>query len=134
VGLAGREEEVDLVEKRLAGLLTYEERALETFLVGYQHGVRDSGRVFDGAKHLVGVGKLRDHVRPDERRHLETAHPRAREAVDQAHLVGGVDYFRFVLEAIAWTDLADLDFSGEVRLVAHSPKISSRLRRTPKVL
>ena len=78
VRLARRQEQVHLVELEVA-----RERALEPALVRDQHRVGDIGVARDRAQHLLGVGELRDHVRPHERRHLEPPQARLRQAVDQ---------------------------------------------------
>ena len=57
------------------------ERALEPALVRDQHADRDLVGQADAPEHLLGVGELRDHVRPHEARHLDPPHPgRARAA------------------------------------------------------
>src|SRR5215218_920107 len=122
VALRRGQEEVDLAE-RLAQL----ERVVEAALVRDQD--RDGHLVGDvgAAQHLRSVGELWDDVGADEARHLEALQARAREHLDQPHLVVGRDGLGLILEAVARADLADAD-----RIVSHG-YIMPRPPETPTV-
>ena len=60
----------------------------------------------------VGVRELRDHVGPDEARHLDPPQPGPAEQLDQPHLVRGRDHLGLVLEPVARADLADPHGAG----------------------
>jgi hypothetical protein len=104
VRLGRRQEDVDLVEP-----VAPAQRILQPALVRDQDGERDAVRRIYRRQHLAGIGKLRDHVGADEARDLQPAQPRARQEVDQPHLVGGRDHLGLVLEAVARPHLADPD-------------------------
>jgi len=102
VGLRGGEEAVDLLETVAMG-----ERALQPALIGNQDAHRHRRWHTDAVEHLLGVGELRDHVRPHEAGHLEAAQARGAEQLDQADFVRGRDHLGLVLKPVARADLAN---------------------------
>jgi hypothetical protein len=114
VRLGGGEEPAHLPEAVAEG-----ERPLEAALVRDEHRRLDRRRELEPLKHLLGVGELRDHVRPDEGRDLDALEPARREQTDQSELVVRRDDLRLVLEAVARPHLADPDTLREA--LAHRP-------------
>ena len=109
VGLRGGEEDADLIEA-----VAHRQGALEAALVGNQDREGDALAALHRGQHLLRVGELGDHVGTHERGHLEPRQARAREQVDQPHLVRRGDRLRLVLEAVAGPDLAQADGFGKV--------------------
>lgn len=104
MGLGSGQEEVGFVKQ-----VALRESVLETASVRDQHRIRNAFRPVDPGEDLGRIGKLRDHVGPDERGDLDPPEPGLRQQVDQADLVRSGDHFGLVLETVPGTDLANPD-------------------------
>ena len=72
-------------------------------------------------EHLRPVGELRDHLGFTKLVTSSRAHARAREQLDQAHLLGGRDDLRLVLEPVPRPDLANVDAIAHAYIMPRPP-------------
>src|SRR6185295_9208770 len=98
-------------------------RGLEALEIRRQHRVRHARLAADALEHFGVVGHLRHPFRRHERRGLDRAKPRRGEPLDQLELHFGRHFARLVLQAVARSDLDDLD-------LVHSRVTSSAPSRT----
>ena len=100
VRLRRRQEDRHLLHARV-------ERLLQALAVGHQAGVDHALLALDAARHVAGVGELRDPLRVDEAGDLDVREAGRGERVDHGDLVAGGDRPRLVLQAVARADLVD---------------------------
>jgi len=82
-------------------------RPLQSLLVRDQHGVGDAVAPLQFHQDLLGVRELRNHVRANERGHLEPPQTSRPEHSDQADLLVRGDHLGLVLKAVARAHLPD---------------------------
>ena len=102
VGVGGRGEHRDVID-------TGRERAVEALLVRHQHGIADSRAAFEAAKQVFRVGELRHRLGTHQRRRLDDRVTRVRETLEERELRLGREDALLGLQAVARSDLHQLD-------------------------
>ncbi len=85
----------------------------QSIQVGRQHRVCNTRQAFDGAHDFGVIGYLRDPLRRHEGSRLDRFQAGLPQPGDQLHLGRGGDTIGLVLQAVAGTDLDDLDRIGQ---------------------